>query len=298
PWSERKKYVWWDADAGRWTGEDVPDFEATKRPDYVPPDGARAQDAIGGADPFVMQSDGKAWLFAPKGLVDGPLPAHYEPHESPVANALYPQQQAPARITFARRDNLGAPSAGDRGDEVYPFVFTTYRLTEHHTAGGMSRWSPFLAELQPELFCEVSPELAAARGLVNEGWATIISPRSAIEARVLVTDRMTPLRINGREVHQVGLPYHWGQGGDAVVTGDAVNDLLGVTLDPNVQIQESKVASCDVIAGRRPRGPALLDLVRRYQERAGVTVETDNTRITDPAHETVYPEPGEPGRSD
>lgn len=280
PWSERKRYVWWDANAARWTGDDIPDFPVDKAPHARPDPNLGGADGLAGDDPFIMQSDGKGWLFAPTGLVDGPLPAHYEPQESPVANALYTQQQAPSRVMFPRADNLDAPSAGTPGDDVYPFVFTTYRLTEHHTAGGMSRWSPFLAELQPELFCEVSPELAAARGLQNEGWATIISPRAAIEARVLVTERMTPLRINGNEVHQVGLPYHWGQGSDAVVSGDAVNDLLGVTLDPNVQIQESKVGSCDVIAGRRPQGPALLDLVRRYQERSGTTVATDNIRLT------------------
>ena len=168
-------------------------------------------------------------------------------------------------------------------------MFTTYRLTEHHTAGGMSRWSPFLAELQPEMFCEVSPQLAAERGLTNGGWATIISPRAAIEARVLVTDRVRTLTINGREVQQVGLPYHWGVGSDAVVSGDAANDLLGVSLDPNTQIQESKVASCDVIAGRRPHGEARLQLVREYQERAGATVQTDQARVTDPAHEIVDP---------
>ena len=177
------------------------------------------------------------------------------------------------------------------GSDVYPYVFTTYRLTEHHTAGGMSRWLPYLAELQPELFCEVSPELAAERGLVHDGWATIISPRAAIEARVLVTERMTPLVIGGRTVHQIGLPYHWGVGTDAVVSGDAANDLLGVTLDPNVQIQESKAGSCDIRAGRRPRGDELLRLVAEYQARSGVTIETDNVRITDPAREIVDPPP-------
>jgi formate dehydrogenase major subunit len=197
-----------------------------------------------------------------------------------VVNALYPQQQSPARVLFPREDNLDAPSGNEAGADVYPFVFTTYRLTEHHTAGGMSRWTPYLSELQPEMFCEVSPELAAQRGLHNEGWATIISPRGAIEARVLVTERMMPLTINGRQVHQVGLPYHWGVGSDAVVSGDAANDLIGVTLDPNVHIQESKVGSCDVIAGRRPKGQALLELVRAHQVRAGVTIETDNQRIT------------------
>jgi formate dehydrogenase major subunit len=172
---------------------------------------------------------------------------------------------------------------------VYPYVFTTYRLTEQHTAGGMSRWLPYLSELQPEMFCEVSPALAAERGLEPYGWATIVSPRAAIEARVLITDRVTPLVITGRTVHQIGLPYHWGVGNQAVVTGDAANDLLGVTLDPNVQIQESKVGSCDIRAGRRPRGEQLLRLVADYQARSGTTIATDNERITDPAHEIVEP---------
>ena len=150
-------------------------------------------------------------------------------------------------------------------------MFTTYRLTEHHTAGGMSRWLPYLSELQPEMFCEVSPELAAERGLEPYGWATLISPRSAIEARVLVTDRMTPLIIGGRTVHPIGLPYHWGVGNEALVTGDGANDLLGVTLDPNVQIQESKVGSCDIRAGRRPHGEQRLRLVAEYLARSGAT---------------------------
>ncbi|MET1066146.1 MAG: molybdopterin dinucleotide binding domain-containing protein, partial [Arthrobacter sp.] len=151
---------------------------------------------------------------------------------------------------------------------------------------------------QPEMFCEVSPELAAERGLEPYGWATIISPRSAIEARVLITERMTPLAVGGHTVHQIGLPYHWGVGTDAVVSGDAANDLLGVTLDPNVQIQESKVASCDIRPGRRPRGAELLALVAEYQARAGATNETGNRRITDPAAEGVKPDPGENGRTE
>src|SRR6202008_4176408 len=127
------------------------------------------------------------------------------------------------------------------------------------------------------------------RVLEPYGWATIISPRTAIEARVLVTERMTPLVVGGHTVHQIGLPYHWGVGGDAVVSGDAANDLLGITLDPNVQIQESKAGSCDIQPGRRPQGEELLHLIAEYQSRAGATVETDNVRITDPAREIIYP---------
>ena len=272
PWSERKVYVWWDEKQQKWTGHDVPDFAPDKRPDYVPPKDARAADAIGGDAPFVMQTDGRGWLFVPSGLTDGPLPTHYEPQESPFSNALYKQQSNPARQILGRPDNLSNPPGTDAAAEVFPYVVTTYRLTEHHTAGGMSRWLPYLAELQPEFFCEVSPELAQERGLDNLGWATIVSARTAIEARVLVTRRMSALRVGGRVVHQVGLPYHWGPNG--FVTGDAANDLLGVTLDPNVHIQESKAGTCDIRPGRRPRGPALLAMVDDYRKRANITVDT------------------------
>jgi formate dehydrogenase major subunit len=136
----------------------------------------------------------------------------------------------------------------------------------------MSRFLPYLAELQPELFCEVSPELAAERGLEHAGWATIISARSAIEAKVLVTRRMKPLTVNGGLIHQIGVPWHWGPNG--YTKGDAANELAHLSLDPNVHIQEVKALACDIRPGRRPRGPALRELVREYAERAGITGQT------------------------
>ncbi len=262
PWSERKAYVWWDEEVGRWTGYDVPDFPVTRQPSYRPAADATGVDAISGDDPFIMQADGKAWLFAPAGLVDGPLPAHYEPAESPFANPLYAQRANPIRETVRHPLNPMEPS----GSAVFPYVATTYRLTEHHTAGGMSRTLPYLSELQPEFFCEVSPALAAERGLENGGWATIVTARTAVEARVLVTNRIRPLDVGGRVLHQVGLPYHWGPNG--LVTGDAANELAHLSLDPNVHIQEVKALACDIRAGRRPRGPALRDLIRSYTARA------------------------------
>ncbi len=269
PWSERKAYLWWDAEAGRWAGHDVADFPATTPPDYVPPEGARAAAAIGGAEPFVMQADGRAWLFTPAGLADGPMPAHYEPDESPVGNALYPKQRAnPARQRFDRPGNRSHPEPDTAAAAVFPFVFTTFRVTEQHTAGGMSRWSGYLNELQPEMFLEVSPELAAERELRNGGWAHVVTARSAVEGRVLVTERARPLRAGGRTVHQIGIPWHWGPNG--LSTGDAANELLGVALDPNVHIMETKAATCDIVSGRRPRGPALIDYLAAYRRRAGL----------------------------
>ena len=298
PWSERKALVWWDEAAGRWTGHDVPDFEITKAPSHRPGEEVGGPDGLAGDDPFIMQADGKGWLYAPTGLVDGPMPAHYEPHESPVRNRLYRQQANPTRRVFRHEANYSNPSPPESGADVFPYVFTTYRLTEHHTAGGMSRWSGYLAALQPEFFCEVSPALARERNLEHLGWATIVSARSAIEARVLVTERVVPLDLGGRIVHQIGLPYHWGVGGDAIVSGDSANDLLGVTLDPNVGIQESKAASCDIRRGRRPTGPALLAFVEGYRGRAGITTATGNLQRTpqaapdDPATDITEAERG------
>ena len=268
PWSERKRYVWWDERQGEWTGFDTPDFKQDKRPDYTPPEGAKAGEALRGDEPFIMQADGLGWLYVPSGLQDGPFPTHYEPNESPFSNPLYGQQANPARQLFPRKENPYNPSDGQQGAGVYPYVLTTYRLTEHHTAGGMSRTVPYLSELQPELFCEVSPELAAERGLEHLGWATIVTARTAIEARVLVTQRLRPLPVQGRPTHQVGVPYHWGRKG--LTTGDSANDLFPIALDPNVHIQEVKAATCDIRPGRRPRGPELTRLVQDYQARAGI----------------------------
>ncbi len=280
PWSERKKYVWWDAEAKTWTGKDVPDFPVGKDPHDPGDPAAGGPAALAGNDAFIMQADGRGWLFAPTGMVDGPLPTHYEPVESAIPNPLYDQQSNPTRVVFQTRDNMNSPGVTGAGSSVYPYYFSTYRVTEHHTAGGMSRWLPYLAELQPELFIEVSPQLAEEVGLEPYGWATVISARSAIEAKVLVTERFRPIRMAGRTVHQIGIPYHWARGSHAVVEGDSVNDLIGLNLDANTQIQNSKVTACAVVPGRRPRGRALLDLVADYQRRAGVSPVTGDERDT------------------
>jgi len=114
----------------------------------------------------------------------------------------------------------------------------------------------------PELFCEDSPGRAGEGGLGRGGGAAIIAARAGIEARLLVTERMKPIVVDGRPVHQVGVPYHWGTRG--LTKGDSGNDLFPVALDPNVHIQEVKAASCDIRPGRRPRGKALRELVESY----------------------------------
>jgi formate dehydrogenase major subunit len=180
---------------------------------------------------------------------------------------------------------------------VFPYVFTASRYTEHHTAGAMSRQLPCLSELQPGLTVEVSPELAAERGLHHMDWAHVITSRTAVEAKVVVTDRLAPLRLDGHTVHQIWMPYHWG--GRGITTGDVVNDLMGVVADANVLIQESKVLTCDIRPGRRPRGPALLAYVEEYRRRAGITTRTGTSEVTAHGHRTDGPdEDGRPATTE
>ncbi|PYL06738.1 MAG: formate dehydrogenase-N subunit alpha [Verrucomicrobia bacterium] len=263
PWSEQKKLVWWDSE--KWTGIDVPGFVKGKPPDYEPEVGAEGLDAIPGDAPFILHEDGLGWLYVPKGLKDGPLPTHYEPLESPVSNELYSHETNPAVHWFTRSENRYAPP----GDAKFPFVLTTYRLTEHHTAGGMSRFLSHLAELQPEMFAEISPELARDLKISNGDYICIVTLRGAIEARALVSRRIRPLHLDGKTLHQVALPYHYGTAG--VVRGDAANDLLTISGEPNVTIMEAKALTCNIMPGRLPRGRAFAEFLNEYAPQSGLT---------------------------
>ena len=233
-------YVYWDAAQKKWVGLDVPDFPLPKAPTAAAkPDGV-GLDYHDGASPFIMKPDGKGWLFVPIGLMDGPLPTHYEPYESPVANAVYKQQSNPTALVWKVPKNPYAEPAS----KEFPHVLSTYRLTEHHLSGSMSRWLSWLAELQPELFCEISPEHAAEINVRNTDWVVVSTPRGSIRAKALVTRRIRPYRLKDKTVHHVGLPWHWGYKG--LVTGDVVNNLSALVGDPNVTIHEAKVFVCQV----------------------------------------------------
>ncbi|UTR13061.1 formate dehydrogenase-N subunit alpha [Evansella sp. LMS18] len=251
PWSERKKYIWWDAAKEEWTGYDVPDFAATKAPDTPAVPGGVGLAAQSGKDPFLMNPDGVIQLFAPAGLADGPLPTHYEPPDTPVSkNILYPDQTfSPTAVIFEHLPNNKVHGANNSN---YPFVITTYRVTEHHLSGAMTRWLPWLAELMPELFLEISPELASELGVQSKDFVTVETGRGKIEARALVTKRMRPLKVEGKMVHTVGMPIHWGYSG--VATGSVPNDLSAIVADPNVYIHSSKAFTCNVKKGRLPGG--------------------------------------------
>ena len=246
PWSERKKLVWWDRENKKWTGNDVPDFVATKPPNHLPTESAEGDDALPGDKPFILHADGLAWIWVPNGLADGPLPSHYEPFESPIRNPIYPERQVnPVASSKKRSGNEYSSSP----DARFPYVLTTYRLTEHHTGGGMTRTLSHLAELQPEMFCEISVEMAHELAITPGEFVTIVTKRGAIEARAMVTPRMQTLEIEGKLIYQVGLPFHWGYIG--LVKGDIGNDLIAISEEPNVRIMESKGLLCNVLRGRR-----------------------------------------------
>ena len=248
-----RRYVWWDAGGRPVDGPRRPRLRGRHaRPTTCRPRDATAEWALRG-DRSVHHAERRprAGCSCPTACST----ARCRPTTSPTSRPSPTRCTASRPTRPARRSHRKGNRYNDDDGADYPFVMTTYRLTEHHTAGGMSRFLARLSELQPEMFCEVSPALAAERGLVNGGWATITSARTAIEARVLVTDRVKPLEVQGRELHQVGLPYHWGWKGRS--TGDAANDLFPLALDPNVHIQEVKAATCDIrwAAGTRVLGP-------------------------------------------
>jgi len=230
PWAEDKKLIWWDDVQKKWVGYDVPDFVATRAPGDA-----------GGKDPFIMKTDGKGWLFG--ALNEGPLPEHYEPVESPVRNLLSGRQNNPAIKIWktnqgqAIGDNWGTP-------DKFPIVATTYRVVEHWQAGGMSRWLEWLTECQPQMFVEMSKELAAEKGIKNGEWVKVRSARGEIEAVAIVTARFKPLIVDGKTIHQVGMPWHFGWGG--LATGDSANDLTPHVGDANTAIPEYKAFLVDI----------------------------------------------------
>jgi formate dehydrogenase major subunit len=238
---EYRGYVWWDATQKKWDGLDVPDFKVDKAPDAAADPKGVGWNYHDGSSPFIMMPDGKGWLFAPTPLKDGPMPTHYEPMESPVKNPMYRQQANPVAIIYDKGERNPLSPVGSPD---YPHILSTYRLTEHHLSGAMSRWLPWLAELQPELFCEISPEHAAELGVKSTDWLRIVTPRGSIHSKALVTRRIRPFRVQGKTLHHVGLPWHWGYKG--VATGDVVNDLTALVGEPNVMIHESKVFVCNV----------------------------------------------------
>jgi formate dehydrogenase major subunit len=263
PWSERKKLIWWDKGQRKWTGIDVPDFPPDKPPEFRPTGKESGLDGIPGDAPFMLHEDGLGWLHVPKGLQDGPMPTHYEPLESPMHNALYSRDTNPVVNWFTRQENRFAPP----GDPRFPFVLTTYRLTEHHTAGGMSRFLSHLAELQPELFAEMSPELARELKIDNGDYISIVTLRGAIESRALVSRRIRPMHLNGKTVHQIAMPFHFGSSGP--VEGGATNDLVPISGEPNVTIMEAKALACNIVPGRLPRGPAFEEWIKKYVPEGG-----------------------------
>lgn len=226
PYNKEKAVVWYDAVQGKWTGVDVPDFVATRKPGDA-----------GFEDPFIMMNDGVGGVFAPT-LNDGPLPEHYEPFESPVKNPFSSQEINPAIQLFDGKFN----ERGFKAD--FPIVATTYRVSEHWQSGTMTRNQAWLSELVPHMYIEMSEELAKEKGIKNKDEVIVSSARGEVKAYAMVTKRFKPHKIDGKNVHQIGMPWHFGYKG--IATGETANRLTPHIGDANTTIPEYKAFLCDV----------------------------------------------------
>ncbi len=223
PWNPKRRLMAWNGE--RWGGSDVPDI----RPDANPTDA----DAV---RPFIMTAEGVARLFAPTGLVDGPLPEHYEPFETPLANNPMHPGNAKAKSNPAARVFKGDMEAFGTPKD-FPYVATSYRLTEH-----FHYWTKNVltsAVLQPQQFVEIGEELAKEKGVANGDWVKVTSNRGFIKAVAVVTKRIPSLDVDGKRIHTVGLPNHWGFVGVAK-PGYLVNTLTPFVGDANTQTPEFK----------------------------------------------------------
>ena len=227
PWDPNRKLLWWDG--SKWTGYDVPDIAPNSKPDVV--------------GPFIMNGEGTARLFTLGLMRDGPFPAHYEPFESPVINVVAPKLRGnPAARVF--KDDLA--QFGDA--KAFPYAATSYRLTEHFHF--WTKHNEVNAALQPEFFVEISEELAKEKGIKGGGWVRVWSNRGSVKAKAVVTKRIKPLICDGKTVHVVGIPLHWGFMG-AAKKGFGPNSLTPYVGDANVETPEFKafLVNIEPIAG-------------------------------------------------
>lgn len=230
PWNAAAPVIWWEN--GEWKRNDVPDFG------WKAADGSMIPPEKSAANPFIMLPEGQGRLFA-AAMADGPFPEHYEPVESPVANLLSRQQNNPVVVFLPSARKWTAAAVGE-----FPLVATTYRLSEHWQSGIMTRNSPWLNELMPEMFVEISPGLARKLGIASGDKVVVYNRRSAIIAKACVTPRLQPLVIGGQEVEVVGMPWHWGYQG--LSAGPSANELTPHVGDANTNIPEYKAFLCAI----------------------------------------------------
>jgi formate dehydrogenase major subunit len=238
PWDPKRAVIKWNPTKenpatnkpGLWEG-DVPDGPA-----------APLSDEKGGKLPFIMRADGVGAIFGP-GLADGPFPEHYEPLECPLQeNPMSKKHRInpTVKLFFGKEGGL-AEDVFYSCDTRYPFVCTTYRVTEHWQTGVMTRHVPWLMEAQPQMFVEMSNELAKERGIKNGEKVTVSSARGSLWAVAVVTDRFKPFKVMNTTIHQVGIPWHFGWQFPADGSGGESANLLTPTIgDPNTMIPESK----------------------------------------------------------